>query len=361
MTGVSLKNIKKSYGGLEVVHGVDIEIEKGEFVVFVGPSGCGKSTLLRMIAGLEEISGGDLEIHGQRVNDVDPSNRGVAMVFQTYALYPHMTVDQNMGFGLRMNGTPKAEVAKRVSEAAKILQIEDLLDRKPKQLSGGQRQRVAIGRAIVRHPQVFLFDEPLSNLDAELRVATRLELAKLHQQLAGSTMIYVTHDQVEAMTLADKIVVLRKGRVEQIGAPMELYENPANLFVAGFIGSPKMNFLDLEGGENLTFRFRDKSAVTLSGEDAARTAVVGLRADQMTLTEPDSGHFTGTVSVVERLGDSEFVYVATEWGQELVVRVPGGTNTPTGVATGVVLSGRTHFFDSEGRSLAGISLAADQN
>ena len=247
MSGVSLRNVKKTFGNVPVIHGVDIEIDKGEFVVFVGPSGCGKSTLLRMIAGLEEITDGDLLINDQRVNDVDPSNRGVAMVFQTYALYPHMSVDQNMGFGLRMNGMPKAEVAERVMRAARILQIEELLDRKPRQLSGGQRQRVAIGRAIVRNPQVFLFDEPLSNLDAELRVATRLEIAKLHHQLAGSTMIYVTHDQVEAMTLADKIVVLRKGVVEQIGAPMELYERPANLFVAGFIGSPRMNLINLTG------------------------------------------------------------------------------------------------------------------
>ncbi|AJY46196.1 ABC transporter ATP-binding protein [Martelella endophytica] len=355
MTGVSLKNIKKAYGSVEVIHGVDIEIEKGEFVVFVGPSGCGKSTLLRMIAGLEEISGGDLHIHGQRVNNVDPSNRGVAMVFQTYALYPHMTVDQNMGFGLRMNGTPKAEVAKRVNEAARILQIEELLDRKPKQLSGGQRQRVAIGRAIVRHPQVFLFDEPLSNLDAELRVATRLEIAKLHQQLAGSTMIYVTHDQVEAMTLADKIVVLRKGRVEQIGAPMELYENPQNLFVAGFIGSPKMNFLDLEAGGGGAFRLKDGSAVALSGANASQAAVLGVRADQIRLVAPGAGNFDGTVSVVERLGDAEFVYIRTAWDQELVVRVDGGSNTPEGATIGLALSGKTHVFDGDGKALSGLA------
>ncbi|WP_176084692.1 sn-glycerol-3-phosphate ABC transporter ATP-binding protein UgpC [Martelella sp. HB161492] len=358
MTGVSLKQIRKAYGTLEVIHGVDIEIEKGEFVVFVGPSGCGKSTLLRMIAGLEEITGGDLHIHGQRVNNVDPSHRGVAMVFQTYALYPHMTVDQNMGFGLRMNGTPRAEVARRVAEAARILQIEDLLDRKPRQLSGGQRQRVAIGRAIVRHPEVFLFDEPLSNLDAELRVATRLELAKLHQQLAGSTMIYVTHDQVEAMTLADKIVVLRKGRVEQIGRPMALYENPANLFVAGFIGSPKMNFLDLTDDNAGGFRFADESRLRLEGPAADRVAVLGARADQMKLVAAGSGHFTGTVSVVERLGDSEFVYVRTGWGQELVVRVEGGSDIPVGLETGIALSGRTHFFDSDGQSLPGIAVTA---
>ncbi|MBD8066818.1 sn-glycerol-3-phosphate ABC transporter ATP-binding protein UgpC [Devosia sp. PTR5] len=358
MTGVSLKNVKKTYGATPVIHGVDIEIDKGEFVVFVGPSGCGKSTLLRMIAGLEEISSGDVFIGDRRVNDVDPSNRGVAMVFQTYALYPHMTVDQNMGFGLRMNGMPKAEVAQRVMQAAKILQIEELLDRKPRQLSGGQRQRVAIGRAIVRNPQVFLFDEPLSNLDAELRVATRLEIAKLHQQLAGSTMIYVTHDQVEAMTLANKIVVLRKGRVEQIGPPMELYDNPANMFVAGFIGSPRMNLITTGKGDGAGRAFPDGSALTLGGEAAGRAATLGVRADQITLVAPGAGAFDGRVSVVERLGDSEFVYVETGWGQELVVRVEGGTNTPVGHAVGLSLTGRTHFFDAEGQALSGVAVSA---
>ena len=358
MPGVSLKNVKKNYGATPVIHGVDIEIEKGEFVVFVGPSGCGKSTLLRMIAGLEDITSGDLFINDQRVNDVDPSRRGVAMVFQTYALYPHMSVDQNMGFGLRMNGMPKAEVAERVVRAAKILQIEELLHRKPKQLSGGQRQRVAIGRAIVRNPQVFLFDEPLSNLDAELRVATRLEIAKLHQQLAGSTMIYVTHDQVEAMTLADKIVVLRKGVVEQIGAPMELYSNPANLFVAGFIGSPKMNFLKLGSADNGGYALPDGSHVALLGDNAGQVATLGVRADQIGLVAPEAATLRGRVSVVERLGDSEFVYVHTPWEQELVVRVDGGTNVPVGQAVGLALTGRTHFFDTEGRALSAVSLSA---
>jgi lactose/L-arabinose transport system ATP-binding protein len=351
MSGVSLKNVKKSYGSTPVVHGVDLEIEKGEFVVFVGPSGCGKSTLLRMIAGLEEITSGDLFIDGQRVNDVDPSRRGVAMVFQTYALYPHMSVDQNMGFGLRMNGMPRAEVAERVRKAAKILQIEDLLDRKPKQLSGGQRQRVAIGR----NPQVFLFDEPLSNLDAELRVATRLEIAKLHQQLAGSTMIYVTHDQVEAMTLADKIVVLRKGVVEQIGAPMDLYDRPVNLFVAGFIGSPKMNFITLSGsGANRALP--DGTRLAVGGDGADDASTLGLRADQVAVVPAGMGQFDVTVSVVERLGDSEFVYVQTSWGQELVIRAEGGANTPVGETVGLNLAGRTHFFDAEGLALPGVSL-----
>lgn len=356
MPGVSLKNVKKSYGATPVIHGVDIEIKKGEFVVFVGPSGCGKSTLLRMIAGLEEISEGDLFINDVRVNDVDPSRRGVAMVFQTYALYPHMSVDQNMGFGLRMNGMAKSEVAERVMRAAKILQIEELLDRKPKQLSGGQRQRVAIGRAIVRNPQVFLFDEPLSNLDAELRVATRLEIAKLHLQLAGSTMVYVTHDQVEAMTLADKIVVLRKGVVEQIGAPMDLYQNPKNLFVAGFIGSPKMNFIEL-AGDSSTKALKDGATVVLGGDDASAARTLGVRADQIQIVAPGAGTLDATVSVVERLGDSEFVYASTAWGQELVVRVEGGTDTPISSSIGLALTGRTHFFDTDGLALAGLAIA----
>ena len=355
MPGVSLRNVKKTFGNVPVIHGVDIEIDKGDFVVFVGPSGCGKSTLLRMIAGLEEITEGDLLINDQRVNDVDPSNRGVAMVFQTYALYPHMSVDQNMGFGLRMNGMPKAEVAERVMRAARILQIEELLDRKPRQLSGGQRQRVAIGRAIVRNPQVFLFDEPLSNLDAELRVATRLEIAKLHHQLAGSTMIYVTHDQVEAMTLADKIVVLRKGVVEQIGAPMELYERPANLFVAGFIGSPRMNLINLTGAGTAKAA-PDGSPVAVTGPAAENAVVLGMRADQMRIVAPGAGIVDGTVSVVERLGDAEFVYVRTGWDQELVVRVDGGTDLPVDQAVGLAFAGRTHFFDAQGKALDGLRL-----
>ncbi|TIV29005.1 MAG: sn-glycerol-3-phosphate ABC transporter ATP-binding protein UgpC, partial [Mesorhizobium sp.] len=242
MAAVTLTNVIKRFGSFEVVHGANIDIADGEFVVFVGPSGCGKSTLLRMIAGLEDISGGDIAIGGKVVNDVEAADRGIAMVFQSYALYPHMTVGQNLSFGLRMNGNPKADTDRRVKRAAEILRIDELMQRRPKQLSGGQRQRVAIGRAIVREPQVFLFDEPLSNLDAELRVQMRVEISRLHKEL-GVTMIYVTHDQTEAMTLADRIVVLKAGNVEQIGAPLDLYDDPANRFVAGFIGSPKMNFL----------------------------------------------------------------------------------------------------------------------
>ena len=243
MADVKLTNVKKSFGAVDVIKGVDLEINQGEFVVFVGPSGCGKSTLLRMISGLEDITSGELQIGGQVMNDIDPSRRGVAMVFQTYALYPHMTVRENMGFALRHAGVPKDEVKAKVDSAATILGLEPLMERKPKALSGGQRQRVAIGRAIVRDPKVFLFDEPLSNLDAELRVHMRIEIARLHRKL-GTTIVYVTHDQVEAMTLADKIVVLRAGLIEQVGAPLDLYDNPANTFVAGFIGSPRMNFFD---------------------------------------------------------------------------------------------------------------------
>ena len=268
MADVKLSGVRKSFGDVDVIKGVDLSIEQGEFVVFVGPSGCGKSTLLRMISGLEDITSGDLSIGGQRMNDVDPSKRGVAMVFQTYALYPHMTVRENMGFALRFAGVPKDEVARKVAEAAKILDLEPLMERKPKALSGGQRQRVAIGRAIVRDPKVFLFDEPLSNLDAELRVHMRIEIARLHRTL-GTTIVYVTHDQVEAMTLADKIVVLRAGLIEQVGAPLELYDNPANTFVAGFIGSPRMNFFEgrVVGGEGA------RCVVELSGFSGASIAV----------------------------------------------------------------------------------------
>ena len=263
---LQLNNIKKTFGGATVIHDVSLSIEKGDFTVFVGPSGCGKSTILRCIAGLEEISSGDLTIAGRRMNDVEPAQRGLAMVFQSYALYPHMTVAQNMSFGLRMAHRPKAEIDEKVMRAAKILQLDQLLDRKPGQLSGGQRQRVAIGRAIVRDPDVFLFDEPLSNLDAELRVQTRVEIAKLHQAL-GATIIYVTHDQTEAMTLASKIVVLRAGRVEQVGPPLQLYEDPDNQFVAGFIGSPRMNFLSATvgpDGQTLSFGGTTVPAPTLT-------------------------------------------------------------------------------------------------
>src|SRR5688500_5062460 len=282
MAEVSLRGIRKSYGALEVVHGVDLDIKSGEFVVFVGPSGCGKSTLLRMIAGLEPISGGEISIGGKVVNDVPSPQRGIAMVFQSYALYPHMTVYDNMAFGLKLAKTPKAEVDQRVREAARILQIEDYLERMPKALSGGQRQRVAIGRAIVRDPKVFLFDEPLSNLDASLRAQTRIEIAKLHDTLTA-TMIYVTHDQVEAMTLADRIVVLNAGKIEQVGTPLELYRNPVNTFVAGFIASQRMNFLEVSIRNNQLVVPGNK-VLTLSHPKLAEVRTIGVRPEHLELT-----------------------------------------------------------------------------
>jgi len=309
MAELRLLDLKKNYGNTSVIKGVDLHIKDGEFVVFVGPSGCGKSTLLRMIAGLEEISSGTLEIDGKTMNEVPSRDRGIAMVFQSYALYPHLTVAENMGFSLSLRKSPKTEIDRQVREAARILQIEHLLDRKPSQLSGGQRQRVAIGRAIVRKPSVFLFDEPLSNLDAALRMDMRMELAKLHRDL-GATMIYVTHDQVEAMTLADRIVVLNGGVVQQVGAPIELYSNPANAFVAGFIGSPKMNFLpvtveSIQGEEAMISAPEfGRVAVPKGRVETTGKAIMGLRP-QAVLPEgsPEaSGTFDGQVRIVERMG-----------------------------------------------------------
>jgi len=316
MSGLKLTNVKKSFGAVEVIRGVDLDIADKEFVVFVGPSGCGKSTLLRMIAGLEQISGGDLFIGDERMNDVDPSKRGIAMVFQTYALYPHMSVRENMGFALRFAGANKAEIESRVAEAARILELEPLLDRRPGQLSGGQRQRVAIGRAIVRHPDVFLFDEPLSNLDAELRVHMRIELARLHQELK-TTIIYVTHDQVEAMTLADKIVVLRDGRIEQVGSPLQLYDDPNNIFVAGFIGSPKMNFfrgIAEPGGIRLA-DFPGQiipSPVTLA---EGTEVTVGIRPEHF--SAEGSADLDVTVEIIEHLGGETYAY-ARDKGADLI-------------------------------------------
>ena len=311
MAGLTLRDVRKSYGATQVMHGVDLDIEDGEFVVFVGPSGCGKSTLLRMIAGLEDISGGSVAIGDREVNDVAASKRGVAMVFQTYALYPHMTVYKNMAFGLRQAKTEESEIDRRVKDAADILQITDYLDRSPRNLSGGQRQRVAIGRAIVRDPQVFLFDEPLSNLDAALRVQTRLEIARLHERLK-TTMIYVTHDQVEAMTLADKIVVLRDGRIEQVGSPIELYERPANAFVAQFIGSPKMNFFskaDLSG-----------DLAPLLGRAMADSEQVGMRPEHMVVTDAANAAVQGRLELVENLGEYALVHLVTPNGTEFIAK-----------------------------------------
>ena len=317
MTGVTLNRVVKSYGDVQVIHGVDLQIEDGEFCVFVGPSGCGKSTLLRMVAGLEETSAGAIHIGKRDVTKADPSERGVAMVFQTYALYPHMTVAENMGFGLKMTGHPKAEIDGKVAEAARILKLEEYLARKPKALSGGQRQRVAIGRAIVRGPEVFLFDEPLSNLDAELRVEMRVEIARLHREI-GATMIYVTHDQVEAMTLADKIVVLRKGRVEQVGAPLDLYHDPDNKFVAGFIGSPAMNFVDgtTEVGGKVASRGLGRSvSPTCRLPDVGQKITLGLRPQHLSLVEGD----THTVEVTEALGGVSFIHVSAPTGEKLII------------------------------------------
>ena len=311
MAGLKIENLVKSYGGMQVMHGIDLEIGDGEFVVFVGPSGCGKSTLLRMIAGLEEISGGTIAIGGRVVNEVAPSKRDVAMVFQTYALYPHMTVFRNMAFGLIQAKVPKAEIERRVRKAAGLLDITGLLDRTPRALSGGQRQRVAIGRAIVREPEVFLFDEPLSNLDAALRVQTRLEIARLHERL-GTTMVYVTHDQVEAMTLADKIVVLRDGRIEQAGTPLDLYERPTNTFVAQFIGSPKMNFFT-------PAQLAPSAPANLRALGPDR--IVGLRPEHMRQVPHGEGLIEARLELVEELGELALVHMIGQDGVEFITKM----------------------------------------
>jgi lactose/L-arabinose transport system ATP-binding protein len=320
LASVELQNIDKSYGSFQAIENLNLSVDDGSFTVFVGPSGCGKSTLLRMIAGLENITSGDLLIDGRQMNQADPIARGVAMVFQNYALYPHMTVEQNIGFSLRMAGMDKAGISRSVAAAAATLQIEPLLKRKPSQLSGGQRQRVAIGRAIVRNPAVFLFDEPLSNLDAELRVSMRVEIAKLHRRI-GATMIYVTHDQTEAMTLADKIVVMRAGKIEQTGTPDTLYADPDNLFVAGFIGSPRMNFLDGTLGSHglvgLSCGAVFKTELTAHG---AGTAIkVGIRPEHFTGRDEAGGGIDVKVDVVENLGGTRFIYGTLSSGQSIIV------------------------------------------
>ena len=353
MPQIELSNLSKRFGGVEVLRDVSLSIEKGEVTVFVGPSGCGKSTLLRCIAGLEEITSGDLHIAGQRMNDVDPAQRGLAMVFQSYALYPHMTVAQNMSFGLRMAHRPKAEIDAKVAKAAAILQLEPLLQRKPAALSGGQRQRVAIGRAIVRDPQVFLFDEPLSNLDAELRVQTRVEIAKLHQAL-GNTIIYVTHDQTEAMTLADKIVVLRAGRIEQIGSPMDLYNDPDNAFVAGFIGSPRMNFLAAEVRDGA---LRAGGAVlplppVATALRQGQKLQLGIRPEHLEqVADPETPGLPITVEVVERLGGTAFVHGRLDSGEALVAECRDTTARP-GDRMALRFDGtRMRAFDPDGARL----------
>jgi len=337
MASVTISDVKKSYGSEQVMHGVDLTIQDGEFVVFVGPSGCGKSTLLRMIAGLEDVTSGDISIGGKVVNDVAPARRGVAMVFQTYALYPHMDVFKNMAFGLRQAKMDEAEIDRRVRAAAETLHITQYLDRTPRALSGGQRQRVAIGRAIVREPEVFLFDEPLSNLDAALRVQTRLEIARLHETL-GTTMIYVTHDQVEAMTLADKIVVLRDGRVEQVGAPVELYEHPDNAFVAQFIGSPKMNFF-----APTTLAQTAPDTLRNGGVD---DIIVGIRPEHMRACEAADAMIHARFELLEHLGEHVLLHLACEDGTEFIAKM----ERPPEAAKGDMLSFRAdpaviHVFD----------------
>ncbi len=335
MGALTLTQVTKSFGKTDVIKGVDLQVEEGEFCVFVGPSGCGKSTLLRMIAGLEDVSSGEVALDGARINDLAPARREIAMVFQSYALYPHLTVRDNMGLALKQAGTPKPEIAQATDKAASMLALDALMERRPAELSGGQRQRVAIGRAIVRRPKLFLFDEPLSNLDAALRVQTRIEIARLHCDL-GATMIYVTHDQVEAMTLADKIVVLRAGRVEQVGRPMQLYNDPANTFVAGFIGSPQMNFLN-------------------GGRLGLQSDQLGIRPEHMGIehgTLAGSGSVPGRVSHVEKLGGETLVYVHTQDHGLLTVRMFGEHDFAVDEAVSLRIDpARGFHFDAEGQRL----------
>ncbi len=354
-SSITLQKIVKRFGAFPVVHGIDLQIEPGEFTVFVGPSGCGKSTLLRMIAGLEEISDGDLIIDGARVNEMAASKRGIAMVFQSYALYPHMSVYKNLAFGLETAGYKKPEIEARVAKAADVLQIGPLLQRKPKALSGGQRQRVAIGRAIVREPKIFLFDEPLSNLDAELRVQMRVEIAKLHQTL-GSTMIYVTHDQVEAMTMADKIVVLREGRIMQVGRPLDLYNHPANQFVAGFIGSPKMNFL----AAKLVVSDTSRRTIEIAGQqivldrpleaENGEALTFGIRPEHIQPHMQSASLGEGNIQLVEHLGGSTVIYTNTADGQPVTVVLEGQKQLRMGEKVSLSFDlANAHIFGADGR------------
>lgn len=362
MANLKLTKIVKAYGDVQVLHGVDLDIEAGEFIVFVGPSGCGKSTLLRTIAGLERITSGTLEIDGQVVNNIPPSERGIAMVFQTYALYPHMTVYDNMAFGMRLAGKSKQEIEERVKNAAGILQLDPYLDRLPKALSGGQRQRVAIGRAICREPKVFLFDEPLSNLDAALRVATRIEIAKLSESMPDTTMIYVTHDQVEAMTLADRIVVLRGGYIEQVGAPMELYHKPANLFVAQFIGSPAMNIMDSKiasaSGSAISVDVEGGGAATVPVAGAAslkgNAVKLGVRPEDLRLAgDGEIAIIKGKVDIVEALGEVTLLYINVEGHEEPVLaKLAGYQQVERGTEVSLTADADAlHLFDDKGQSM----------
>jgi len=352
--GMKLTGVRKSFGGLEVIHGIDLDVPEGAFVVFVGPSGCGKSTLLRMIAGLEEVTDGEIAIKGRDVTDLDPSERGIAMVFQSYALYPHMSVRDNLGFGLKMARTNTSEIEQRVSSAAAILKIDHLLDRRPGQLSGGQRQRVAIGRAIVRKPEVFLFDEPLSNLDAELRVSMRIEIARLHREL-GNTMIYVTHDQTEAMTLADKIVVLKDGRIEQVGSPREIYEDPANSFVAGFIGSPRMNMIEAIWSDGVTAKVGNGViSVDLAQckPSPGESVMLGMRPEHLIVASDQKDAVRVTVDVTEYLGGTRYLYCQTEDGQTLVAEYRDGPDIDRGDTLYLRCPPeRRRYFDKQGERL----------
>lgn len=354
MSEVKIEKLCKTFGTVNVLRDIDLHVEDGSFVVLVGPSGCGKSTLLRSIAGLEPITSGTINIGGKQVNDLPPAKREIAMVFQSYALYPHKNVYDNMAFGLKFAGTPKAEIDQRVSEAARILQLEALLKRRPRELSGGQRQRVAIGRAIVRKPQVFLFDEPLSNLDAALRINTRVEIAKLHQ-LLKATIVYVTHDQIEAMTLADKIVVLNDGRVEQAGRPLDLYYRPANLFVAGFIGSPAMNFmpamvkakdiLDFGSGVNMKVRLPLSCRI---GEKLT----LGCRPEHIQLGQAEKLSLKGHIDIIERLGELGYAYVSLPNGNTIIVQINGEPDLKNGDAVSIRMSPKQiHVFDESGNAI----------
>jgi len=347
MAKVDFHDVRKSYGTLEVIHGVSMTVEDGEFVVIVGPSGCGKSTLLRMVAGLEQITGGQIAIGERVVNDLEPKDRDIAMVFQNYALYPHMSVFDNMAYGLRIRGFAKSDILERVQRAAGILELGPMLERKPRQLSGGQRQRVAMGRAIVREPAVFLFDEPLSNLDAKLRVQMRFEIQKLHRRL-GTTSLYVTHDQVEAMTLANRMIVMNAGRAEQIGTPMQVYEDPQTQFVAGFIGSPAMNFIGgrIEGGGTVSLDGVSARTSSAAARDAGRAVVVGIRPEHLEPSRPEEATVAGKVEMVEMLGADMLIHFTTAAGTVLA-RLPHGPQPDIGATVHFAAApNRVFLFDA---------------
>ncbi len=362
MAEMTIRQLKKSYGTHDVLHGIDLDINTGELMVFVGPSGCGKSTLLRCIAGLEDISSGDLRIAGELMNDVPPSKRGIAMVFQSYALYPHMTLFDNMAFGLKIAGVKKAEIRERVSRAAEILQLTPYLDRYPKALSGGQRQRVAIGRAIVRDPRIFLFDEPLSNLDAALRVATRIEIAKLKQSMPSTTMIYVTHDQVEAMTLADRIVVLKDGGIEQVGSPQDLYRSPRNVFVAQFIGSPAMNIVPgdvaaVADGCVTVAHAGGQCAELFVGSEIPKghRVQLGVRPEDLAVAGDGTPLFTGAIAHIEHLGEVQLVHVDIDLlDRPVIAKLSGNLTLRRGDQIALAANPSTlHLFDEAGERLNG--------